>query len=116
MKALVIPAIGETHEIDIPEGYPGHLDGLQGAVGGWIEYVPTQQNVTLYCNEEGKIEGLPPNPVATRAFGQLLIPHDYLAGDVVIIGAHDAEGNDTSLDVEAWLSYIEEFTPGAKTP
>jgi len=110
MKALVIPTEGEPREVEIPEGYPGHLDGLQAAVGGWIEYVPTQLDVTLYCNEEGKIEGLPPNRTATALFGTMLMQHDYLAGDVVIIGPPDAEGNDTSLDTQAWLSYLREWT------
>jgi hypothetical protein len=110
MRALVIPAVGDPVEVDIPEGYPGHLDGLQAAVGGWIEYVPTEQDVTLYCNEEGKIEGLPANRVATAAFGQLIQPHDYLAGDVVIIGPQDDEGNDTDLDVELWRPYIGEWS------
>ena len=110
MKALVIPAEGEPRELEIPEGYPGHLDGLQAAVGGWIEYVPNDMDVTLYCNEEGKIEGLPPNPVATAIFGKFLMQHDYLAGDVVIIGTQDEEGNDTSLDTQAWLSYVGEWS------
>ena len=110
MKALVIAASGEAREVDIPEGYPGHLDGLQEAVGGWIEYVPTEQDVTVYCNEEGKIEGLPPNPVATAMFGQMLMQHDYLAGDVVVVGAQDEEGNDTDLDTQAWLSFVREWS------
>ena len=38
------------------------LEGMQEAVGGWIEeYMPFEDDVAIVCNEEGKINGLPPN-------------------------------------------------------
>ncbi len=109
MKALFIPALGNAKAVDLPDESSKHLTALQGFVGGWIEYVPTKQPVTLYCNEEGKIEGLPHNVTATKAFGQEIDP-DYLVGDVIVLGPIDGEGENTSLDVDAWLSYVQEWS------
>lgn len=89
-RALLIPAGGTPEEVEIPD--KDELDALQGFVGGWIEYVPTEQDVTLYCNEEGKILNLPPNLLATSLFGALLMGGDYLAGDVIVCGPLDDEG------------------------
>jgi Domain of unknown function (DUF3846) len=99
--ALHIPASGTPTAVRIGDN---ELGALQELVGGWIEYVPTEQPVTLYCNEEGKIEGLPLNELATQLFGQLLMPGDYLAGDIVALGPLDDEGESTSVS-EDMLAY-----------
>lgn len=63
------------------------LEVLQQRVGGWIESVIADDpTITMYANEEGRILGLPPN---------LGVPG--LVGDVVIVGAPDKEGYDTTL-------------------
>lgn len=111
MKALVIPVFGEPRELNLSDDLHPRVSQLQQLVGGPIEYVPTEQDVTLFCNEDGKVASLPANRTATLAFGQLITPHgDYFAGDVVVIGASDASGNDTSLDTEAWLAYVKEWS------
>lgn len=97
-RALLIPAGGKPEEVEIPD--KDELDTLQQLVGGWIEYVPTEQDVTLYCNEEGKLQNLPPNSLATAIFGKLLMPHDFLAGDVVVCGPLDEEGYSLPLSEE----------------
>lgn len=70
------------------------LKQLQAAVGGWIERVDYEKNdLDLYVNEEGKLEGLPYNRVLTvhsRHF------HDPLVGNGVYV-AHDDEGNTLGL-------------------
>ena len=70
------------------------LKQLQAAVGGWIERVDYEKNdLDLYVNEEGKLEGLPYNRVLTvhsRHF------HDPLVGNGVY-AAHDDEGNTLGL-------------------
>lgn len=104
-SALFIPAEGLPSLVDIPDSGSGELRELQRLVGGWIEYVPTEQDVTLYCNEEGKIEGLPFNVIATQVFGDLLQPHDYLAGDIVALGPIDSEGDTTGID-PVWLETV----------
>lgn len=83
---------------------PNNLAALQEIVGGWIEGVTLRDDGThLYCNEEGKLRGLPPNPAAT-AIADACRPGfaatDQLVGDVVFLGSTPA-GNEA--DVPAWL-------------
>lgn len=71
------------------------LDALQKAVGGYIETVPLftryeGRPCAAYCNEDGKVNGLPANKAATALWaaqpqtkGQPL--GDFLVGDVVIV-------------------------------
>lgn len=75
---------------------PETLAILQEKVGGWLELAPIiDRTLSMYCNEEGKILGLPRNDRAS----DLLAPNnpDWIAGDVVLVGAPDSEGYDTSL-------------------
>lgn len=89
--AIVIKTDGETerHEFDAAPS----LEWLQAAVGGYIEKVPmflvymdgaVPHNCVAYCNEEGKIQNLPFNPLASRmwAAGAGI---DVLVGDIVIL-------------------------------
>lgn len=55
---------------------------LQKAVGGWIEPVMMANGDIMYCNEEGKIMGLPPNPAANKLIS---FAYDYIVGDVVVM-------------------------------
>ena len=58
MKALQITAAGEINELeDIT------LESLQQGVGGLIQAIGLD-GLTLWCNDEGKMEGLPHNPYA----------------------------------------------------
>lgn len=72
------------------------LRDLQNRVGGYLEIAPiTDSSLTLYCNEEGKLQGLVRNDIASN----MLAPTnpDWIAGDAVLVGAPDSEGYDTSL-------------------
>lgn len=46
------PAVKEIHN---------DLDSLQAEVGGLIECIPFPNGCVVVCNEEGKINGMPPN-------------------------------------------------------
>ena len=72
---------------------PPDLAKLQSAVAGHIELVPAfdrymSMPCVVFCNEEGKLHGLPMNVIATRAWmqcnggGPL---NDVLVGDIAII-------------------------------
>jgi hypothetical protein len=109
-RAVLVPASGPAHEIDIHGG--DELRELQALVGGWIQAVPVDGPFSVYCNEEGKVMSppLPPNYQATRTFGSLLAPDDIIAGDVVVLGDLDDEGETTSLseeDVRSILGILE---------
>lgn len=97
-KALIIPA-DEDQPICIKnvEG----LEAYQAIVGGYIEMVSLtltlageKCDVALFCNEEGKLSGLPLNRRATE---MARIPGDFLVGDVFLVGPPDDEGNETDV-------------------
>lgn len=93
MNAITIIRTNGTVEQTL-QSTPATLEQIQAAVGGWIELVPNFQEFNgepceVYCNEEGKLDGLAPNPKATGlwyaandlGYG----PDDILVGDVVIL-------------------------------
>ena len=68
------------------------LQRLRKVVGGHIEMVPLWTHYgghpcVAYCNEEGKLEGLPVNPVASIAWYRSVGRHmdDVLCGHVICI-------------------------------
>lgn len=113
-EALVIPAQGEPYKTEIPGDR--ELEELQRLVGGFIEYVPLYGDddevaLSLFCNEEGKIEGLPPNGRANHFFGDALLEGDVLVGNVVLMGPPDDDGETLPLDyADQWLEKALEVT------
>ena len=81
----------------------GEYEKYRGFIGGWLEGVPTTGQVTIYCDEEGKIKGLPVNPVATAFVAPFLA--DIIVGPVLFMGPPDEEGEETDIpwDVELML-------------
>lgn len=78
---------------------------LRQLVGGWLESAPIfDPRLTMYCNEEGKLLGLPMNIVATLMLDPRV--EDVIAGDVLIVGGPDHEGYDTDLPVLTWLEAL----------
>ena len=95
-----IPVTQEPHVVEIDE--TDELAELQRLVHGYIQGVPVEADLIVYCNEDGKTMDppLPPNFVATRAFGGLLSPDDIIVGPVVVMGPMDDEGECASLSDE----------------
>lgn len=85
--ALLIPPDAPPREL-LPANPPLFtIEELWAAVGGYIEIVGRLADCWVVCNERGKLEGLPVNPVATellRRAGLLLEPLDYLVGSVLL--------------------------------
>jgi hypothetical protein len=74
---------------------------LSDSVGGLVEHVGLNSQVSLWCNEEGKLQAEPLlNPVATFFFHQEYGPSDLICGDVVFTGGDDGNGDNESLSVE----------------
>lgn len=103
IKVLVYPVGCEPYVKDIGDD----LSDMQDIVGGYIQYVDLGAmagikelyGYDLYCNEEGKLEGLPMN----RMF-----PHDYIAGQFFVSKTGD-EGEGVTLtdsDIELIKKYI----------
>jgi len=109
MKVLVIEAeMASIFHIDVT------LEWLQATVGGYIEVFSSGNSHSDwhgYCNEEGKIQALRPNTVATKFAHKLGWPRgDILVGNVIFLG-NGLDGDEA--DVPEWL--IEEFTKFAET-
>lgn len=87
--------VERTHQEQAPT-----LGQLRKAVGGHIESVPywdtdNGKRSWVICNEEGKLEGLPTNWVATTKWWDkvpMMKDVDYLVGDILVIACDtDAE-------------------------
>jgi hypothetical protein len=70
---------------------------LSSAVDGWIQAVDLNPNLTLWCNEEGKMRGMEPNVVATVLWKKYFGNTDVIVGDVVFTGSADSEGETCPL-------------------
>ena len=86
---------------DVPvalRDFSAGLDGMKEAVGGgYIEGIGGD-GWTGYCDEEGKINGLPVNVRATPLARVLGWPAgDVLCGPVVFLGPVDDEGEETDV-------------------
>lgn len=86
---------GEDLEVRTLDATP-EIETLHELVGGYIEAVPgfdrvahagTEQRCVAFCNEEGKLNGLPPNTVATVLWRIALgrPQSDWLVGPVVVL-------------------------------
>lgn len=75
------------------------LHDLQKSVGGWIEYVPIQntciKDLIFIVNEEGHMQNLPVNSIASRFYLSTPSQASELTGDVVI--AKVEKGNTIGL-------------------
>ena len=97
-RALQVKTTGEVTELDLE---PDTLATLQAGVGGYIEAIDLANDLTMWCNEEGKLHGLPHNPFAQfmwdKAYG---IHTDYIVGDIVLTGGSDKDGETLGLSEE----------------
>lgn len=93
VRAVVIRVDGEAYFEMIERG---NLAAFQAIVGGFIETFPvppadvqadSTEVATMIINEEGKIHGLPMNPVATELASAWLRPGDYIVGPAIVFGS-----------------------------
>lgn len=97
-KALRVTTKGDITEIDLSRD---SLTALQEGVGGWVQAIDLTTTMTMWCNEEGKLEGLPHNPFAQAMWDKAFGAHtDYIVGDVVFTGTPDDEGYTQSVTAE----------------
>jgi hypothetical protein len=102
VKALQINAdqAGTVVLIENNDEFVGYST-LSEAVGGLIEAVSLPSGLTLWVNEEGKLNGLPVNKIATdlftREFGA---QYDIIVGNAILTGGADDEGETLGLTDE----------------
>lgn len=100
MRALIIPA-----DLELPTrvaDLTGGLGELQEIVGGYVRPLTLAgSGASMYLDEEANLKrGIPENPRAA-AIVDFMGARVTILGDVVILGAPDAEGNDTDLSETA---------------
>ena len=82
------------------------LESLQHEVEGYIECIyPWEDNATLICNEEGKINGMELNRPLYDEDGRIV---DIIAGPFLIVGFDD-DGELVSLTDEQIATYLRKF-------
>lgn len=85
-KAKLIRANGTATLVLPQNGTDFSLEELQGFVGGFIEIIrpPSNRGAILVVNEEGKLNGLPANELATEMWQQYADPRSLRMGDGVV--------------------------------
>jgi hypothetical protein len=108
--ALLVPAdpAADLRYVLIPENGLERLQQLEG--------VPTEhQHLAAWCNEEGRLRGLPVNSRATawwQRHGYDISHDDELRGDVVFHGIDDeGDERDVPADVVAQLLEVARAVP-----
>ena len=82
---------------------------LQEAVGGLVQAVDLHDDLTLWCNEEGKlINGMLANVIGTHLYEKNFGMTDIIMGDVVFTGGTDDEGDNLALP-HPWLVQLQEL-------
>ena len=82
---------------------------LRDAVGGLIQPVDLKPDLTLWCNEEGKlINGMEVNVIGTHLYEKSYAMTDVIMGNIVLTGGTDDEGETLPLP-STWLAYVEEI-------
>ena len=85
------------------------LTQLQEAVGGLVQAADLRDDLTLWCNEEGKlINGMQVNSIATHLWEKSFGATDIIMGDVVFTGGTDDEGDNLALPYP-WQVQLEEL-------
>lgn len=103
MKMLVIKTDG-TVTLAEKNG----LESLQEAVGGWIEGIDIGGGAMMYCNEEGKLNSLPPNWIATKLYEKVHGLNDVIMGNVTIVGCISPDGEYDGEDYDPPQAVIDE--------
>lgn len=76
---------GETIDVKPKNGTDYSLEELQGFVGGYIEIVRIDDERLMVVNEEGKLNDLPINSIATYMARELIV------GDVLVCKANEVK-------------------------
>ena len=108
MKALVFKT-NNTLVVEQDTNEFVSYETLSRAVGGMIEAVTLPNGLTLWVNEEGKMDGLPVNDYATRLFASAFgAGIDIIVGDAIVTGGADDEGETLGLTDEQLKSLVED--------
>lgn len=102
-KAILLDVEGKVSTLDLDSA--NSLKTLQRAVGGWVQAVDFSTELTIWVNEEGKLNNLPINVEATKIWAHFFGNTDYIAGNAVFTGGTDENGETLAIsgDAEAFI-------------
>lgn len=90
-------------------------DEIGDILGGWLEVIAPSSDPhgdwNAFCDEEGKLKGLPLNAQATTlltGMGWRRMGGDFLVGTVVLVGPPNGQGESTDLAPET-LQHVLDF-------
>lgn len=104
--ALTLTAQDESEIILFETG--DSYEMLREAVGGWIEHVGLDNNISMWVNDNGIAEELPYNATATAIYWTNF---GFMSGQIfgdVIFTSSNQEGETTGLDVDQ-AAYLKEI-------
>jgi hypothetical protein len=112
-QAITISTDNKVEVVQMPtDTSTAEYNFLSAAVGGWIEMVTLVDNldgIILWVNEEGKIDQLDYNPLATTIWETCFGFTDVIVGNVVLTGGSDEDGETLPLtdeQVQAILALV----------
>lgn len=107
---LIRCAILATHAPDFQvQEIPNTYQGTRAAVGNLIQLVPIEAPVTVFCDEEGKLNGALPTAFwIDPETGETL---DILCGNLVCFGPEDEDGENTPLTDETLVEIRRHIRP-----
>lgn len=89
----------------------GTYNSVSNAVGGYIEHITLHgvfEGYSLYINEEGKLNNLPFNDIATAIWERVYGRTDIIVGNAVLVSSKtDDEGNELPLSKEQVEQVVE---------
>lgn len=92
MKAKLLKTNLDVIEVTPKNGMDFSLEELRGFVGGFIEIVPLSPSQIMVINEEGKLNDLPVNALATNALYLAMGDFcDVIVGDALICDSEMVE-------------------------
>jgi hypothetical protein len=101
MDTKQVIVITPEHEVSVQQmPIAKEYDFLNTAVAGWIQAVELSEDlegITLWVNEEGKMNGLPYNQKATYLWEKSYGFTDVIVGTAVLTGGTDDEGETLPL-------------------
>ena len=69
-----------VEQVEPQNGTDFSLKELRGFIGGHIEIVPLTKNRLMIVDEEGKLKGLPLNPMATKIYDE----ESFCVADIIV--------------------------------
>jgi hypothetical protein len=96
-QALVIKTTGEFEVVSFTA--KTEYEVIKKAVGGYLEIIRLSPSMTMWTNEEGKLDGLPVNHRATALWTYYFGATDIIVGNVILTGGTDTDGNCLGLSL-----------------